>query len=178
MGWLGQAKAMLPEVEHLLGFALSRYPTAPIFWVGHSAGGPIATALCAAVRDVPAPRLVVPFSAPRAWNRKGAAWFDATFPQTWGIVPAFRGAPDAATRVPPKWTGAHHVGRRIMLVDGRALENLEDWRALEASHPVGWLPSWRILSRVVAGIGIHPIGVTVGVLRRMAESQPQEEIDR
>jgi len=180
MGWLGQAKAMLPEVARLLIFALSRHPTAPIFWVGHSAGGPIATVLCAAL-EVPAPRLVVTFSAPRGWNRRGAAWYDATYPQTWGVVPVIRGAPDAATRVPPKWSGAHHVGRRIMLVEGRALENLEDWRALEDSHPVGWLPSWRILSRVVAGIGIHPIGVTVGVLRRMAEAEDvteREEIDR
>lgn len=162
---------MLPELVTILADIPVESRFAPLFYAGHSAGGPIATALVAALRETSTPRLVATFSAPRGWNTAGGRWYDATVPQTWGIVPVRAGALDIVSQVPPRWTGARQVGRRILLVDGRALEQVEDWRALEAQRPVGWLPAWRVLSRAVAGGLVHPMRGTVGMLRGMVAAE-------
>lgn len=185
IGWLSQAKAIRDELVRALVPLRGEYPMeeVPLFMAGHSAGGPIVTLLAIAIaRDLgEVPRLINTFSAPRVMNRAGGRWFDKHWPQCWGIVPTIRGAIDPVTMVPPDGfpVYARQVGRRIILAEGRALEQWEDWEALQrkrlADQKAGgvgpgkrWLARWRILSRAIEGASIHPISATVGVLRRMA----------
>lgn len=195
IGWLSQAKRIRDELVKALVPLRGEFSIedVPLFMAGHSAGGPIVTLLAIAIeRDLgEVPKLINTFSAPRGLNRAGGRWFDAKWPQTWGIVPTIRGAIDPVTLVPPDGfpTFARQVGRRIILADGRALQQPEDWDALQAKRlkdqkAAGvkpgerWLARWRFLSRAIEGATIHPIEETVGVLRKMAAEAEALEAER
>lgn len=194
IGWIAQAQAIHRElITALVPIRGEVGPEAPLFMVGHSAGAAIVELLTVVVeRDLgEVPKVIATFSAPRAFNRRGGRWFDERWPQCWGCVPTIRGAIDPVTLVPPDGfpTFARQVGRRIILADGRALQQPEDWDALQkqrlAEQKAGgvgpgkrWLARWRILSRAIEGASIHPIEGTVGVLRKMAAEAEAIEAER
>lgn len=181
VGWRRQAIALLPGVLRALRSAVARRPGRPLFVVGHSAGAPIALDLVAAIdaEGFRPPRLIVTLSSPRNFGEDGAKWFDQQWPQTWRVIPTDLGVQDLVTRVPRSaWpVGAWHVGQpkilaRSVRTDGmdsevHLFETEAEWERLRARHPVGWPDSWRIASRLAAGVGVHPVARVVGMLREM-----------
>lgn len=173
VGWRAQAQALLDGVLRGVTLARQRYPWAPVYLVGHSAGGPIACYLAVAIRSAHGhPRLVVTLSSPRPGGEEFSRWYDRHYPQTWRVVPIGRAnQQDLITRLP--WSGwpvsAWHVGQPKILtpwIDGtaRVYETEADWDEVRGDREVGLFESVRAGA---AAVRAHYLDYAVELLRGM-----------
>lgn len=179
-GFQLQARRIARKFLRAIITARRRFPSAEIYVTGHSLGGALAPFL---VRILAQSGIsvagVYTFEAPRALTTAAARWFDGEYrDQTFRVVAIRRGAADIATRLPPSALGWQHVGRPVMIRDGRLFESEEAWQAARAAHPVAPLPWWRIGSRMVAGVGAHMCAALVAELKVLASQRPGKQVER
>lgn len=168
-GFRRQARRVAAELQETVGMLRSRFG-APLYLTGHSLGGALATLLAPLLDGVSA---VYTFESPRPGNATFARWYGSQYgDRTFRVVCIRRGCADIVTRVPPSSWGWSHVGRPIMLVDGRVYESEAEWEAARAAHPVRPMAQWRIISRLVIGVQAHMAAALVEELRELAGSSP------
>lgn len=160
LGFVRQAKAVLPELLSWLWWLRKLRPHLPIFIGGHSLGAALSPILVAALKAKGIPVVACyAHASPRTGNRKWAQWYDRKF--THGATPTFstvnvkNGQPDLVTRVPKRSWGAKHLGVRVVHDRGRRHVGAGAWRRHQERSPVSHLVGWRIVSKLRSSLGAH-----------------------
>lgn len=173
VGFRRQAKRVAAELLETVSALRSRYQEAPVYITGHSLGGALASLLAPLLSRVNVqPSAIYTFESPRPGNREFSAWYDRTYGnRSFRVVCIRKGVADLVTRIPPSAWGWWHVGRPIMLRDGRVYESERAWEEARASHPVKALAQWRIISRLAVGVQAHAAAALTEELRAIRFGQ-------
>ena len=99
---------------------IRRWDPSRIFVLGHSLGGSGAHTLgCRLVADRKPVTAVYGIEPPRVASAKSAKWADEMFTKAaadcYRVVSVLGGHRDWVPRMPPKWFGARHLGKRIVV---------------------------------------------------------------
>lgn len=170
-GFRAQARRVEAVTRAALQALNGLFPGQAVWITGHSLGGAIAPflALMAAEEGVEVAG-VVTFNSPRVGDVEWEGWYDATTVgrRTWRVVVMRRGVQDLVSRVPLRRLGWRHVGRPVVISDGRRHEGADAWDRARAEHRMTPVEAWRVLSRLQLGIQAHLASTLVAELRAVA----------
>lgn len=175
LGFQIQMRRIAAEFRRTMAKLRAKYPNAKVYVTGHSLGGALCPMLLRLLDldNVPV-EAVYTFESPRIGDAGFAGFYDGLYgDRTFRIVAVRAGCTDIVTRMPPSVLGWRHIGRPVMIRDGRAYLSEIQWEAVRTEHPVKPLPWWRIASRLAVGIGAHMCDALLAELREIARAGRQ-----